>query len=111
MIVDRNDSTTLITQESISLPKFRERFRDSYEKFRNDNIIVNLLAFTGITANDLMELHEVALDHMKTGKSFVIVNDSVNYEDVNTDLVVVPTVKEAYDLIEMDEIARDLDTL
>ncbi|WP_224490106.1 ribonuclease Z [Robertkochia flava] len=109
MIVDRNDSTTLITQESISLTTFRERFREAYDKFKNDNIIVNLLAFTGITANDLMELHEVALDHMNTGKSFVIVNDSVNYDDVNTDLIVVPTVKEAYDLIEMDEIARDLD--
>ncbi len=109
MIIDRNESTTLITQESISLKTFRERFREAYEKFKNDNIIVNLLAFTGITASDLMEVHELAVDHMETGKSFVIVNDSVNYDDVNTDLVVVPTVQEAYDLIEMDEIARDLD--
>lgn len=109
MIIDRNENTTLITQESISLSTFRERFRESYEKFKNDNIIVNLLAFTGIAAADLMELHELAMDHLKSGKSFVIVNDSVNYDDVNNDLVVVPTVKEAYDLIEMDEITRDLD--
>jgi hypothetical protein len=109
MIIDKNDNITLITQESISLATFRERFGEAYEKFKNDNIIVNLLAFTGLNANDLMELHEVAVDHLKTGKSFVIVNDSVNYDEVHTDLVVVPTVKEAYDLIEMDEIARDLD--
>lgn len=110
MIIDKKDNITLITQEVISLATFRSRFGEAYDKFKNDNIIVNLLAFTGITANDLMELHEVALDHTeKSGKSFVIVNDSVNYDDVHTDLVVVPTVKEAYDLIEMDEIARDLD--
>lgn len=110
MIVDRKENTTLITQESISIPTFVERLTEGYESFKNDNIILNLLAFSGISANDLMEFHEVALDHMEgSGKSFVIVNNSVNYDEVNSDLVVVPTVQEAYDLIEMDEIARDLD--
>ncbi|TRZ42876.1 ribonuclease Z [Robertkochia solimangrovi] len=109
MIVDRQENTTLITQECVEFNKFVNRFSEAYSKYKKDNIILNLMALTDLKANDLMEFHEIVVEHLGNSKSFVIVTDSVNYNDVNGDLVVVPTLKEAYDLIEMEEIERDLD--
>lgn len=108
MILDRQNGTTLFTQESISLAKFVGNFKESYEKCKADNIIVNLLSISNLEANDLMEFHEISNAHLEGEKSFVIVSDSVNYNDLNGDLVVVPSLQEAYDLIEMEEIERDL---
>ncbi|MDG3583527.1 ribonuclease Z [Galbibacter pacificus] len=109
MIIDRQENTTVITQENVSLGKFIDRLDESYPKYKNDHLILNLLSLSKLTANDLMEFLELSRDHRKAGKSFVIVTDTVNYNDVHEELVVAPTLKEAYDVIEMEDIERDLD--
>ncbi|MDH3323482.1 MAG: ribonuclease Z, partial [Flavobacteriaceae bacterium] len=40
--------------------------------------------------------------------SFVIVSDKVNLDGIPDEIIVVPTMQEAYDVIEMEEIERDL---
>ncbi|MDH6601158.1 hypothetical protein M2306_001852 [Myroides gitamensis] len=55
-------------------------------------------------------MEELAIEHMENAnKSFVIVLSEVNFNDFDGDLIVVPTKQEAFDLIEMDEIQRDLE--
>ncbi|WP_224483220.1 ribonuclease Z [Robertkochia aurantiaca] len=109
MIIDRQENIALFTQESLSFRTFVERFRENYDKHKKDNIILNLQEISNLTANDLTEFFEVSEDHRKGNKSFVIVTNAVNYDDVHDNMVVVPTLKEAYDLIEMEDIERDLD--
>ena len=46
--------------------------------------------------------------HRKTKQSFVIVNDAIDFDDVPFEMIVVPTLQEAGDIIEMEEIERDL---
>jgi hypothetical protein len=38
----------------------------------------------------------------------VIVTDRVDFDEMPDEIVVVPTLQEAYDIIEMEEIERDL---
>ena len=46
--------------------------------------------------------------HKKEKKSFVIVSQNINFNDVPTKLDIVPSIQEAHDIIEMEEIERDL---
>jgi hypothetical protein len=46
--------------------------------------------------------------HKKNKKSFIIVASDFDYNAVPTKLTVVPSVLEAHDIIDMEEIERDL---
>ncbi len=109
MIFDKQGNITIITQESVSIKTFIERFDKAYSKIKEDNIIINLFSLDDdITLNDVLEFYQISKNHKSRKKSFVIVTDSVSYDDIPDDLVVVPTFQEAVDIIEMDEIERDL---
>lgn len=109
MIFDKQGNITVATQEAVSLSTFLTRLNESYSKWKNDNLIVNLLSINKIEAKDLLEFLPIRNKHTEGSNSFVIVTNAVNYTDVHEDLIVVPTLKEAFDIIEMDEIERDLD--
>ena len=40
--------------------------------------------------------------------SFVIVFDGLNFDDVPDEIIIVPTLEEAKDVIEMENIEKDL---
>lgn len=109
MIFARDNNTTTIFQENISLGKFMENLNEAYPQIKNDHIIVNLFSFSKLTANDVLEFLELSNTHRKANKSFVLVTDKVSYEEAPDDICVVPTLQEAKDVIEMEEIERDLE--
>jgi hypothetical protein len=39
----------------------------------------------------------------------VIVSDTISYDNAPEELSITPTIQEAHDIIEMEEIERDLD--
>ena len=80
-----------------------------YPKIKNDHIIVNLFSFSKLTSNDVLEFLELSDAHRKTKKSFVLVTEKVSYDEVPDSICVVPTIQEARDIIEMEEIERDLE--
>ncbi|MEE9362190.1 MAG: ribonuclease Z [Cellulophaga sp.] len=109
MIFDKDNTTTIVSQENISLKIFKENLNKGYSKIKNDNIILNLFSFSKLTAGDILEFLEISEKHRKTKKSFVLVTAKVSYEDIPDEISVVPTLQEAKDIIEMEEIERDLD--
>ncbi|MCF8714647.1 ribonuclease Z [Joostella atrarenae] len=109
MIIDKRDNITVITQESVSLDKFVQRLKDSYKEVQHTHVILNLLSLSNLKPEDMMEFLEISRDHRAAKKSFVIVTNSVNLNEVDEHLIVAPTLEEAYDVIEMEDIERDLD--
>jgi len=108
MIFDKKGTTTTIFQENIELTKFLTNLNAGYNKVKNDNLIVNLFSFSKLTAGDVLEFLEVSNSHRATKKSFVLVTDKVGYDEVPEEIIVVPSLQEARDIIEMEEIERDL---
>ena len=108
MIFDSDGSTTVVSQEDISLTKFLKNLTEGYPKIKNDHIIVNLFSFSKLTADDVMEFFQLSDHHRKADKSFVLVTDKVSYDKVPDAIIVVPTLQEARDIIEMEDIERDL---
>lgn len=109
MIFSKQGNTTVITQESVSLLTFIKRVNDSYQKMKNDNLIINLFSLGKLNTNDLLEFLNLSNKHRKNRKSFVIVTNKVSYDEIPEELEVVPKLQEAYDIVEMEEIERDLD--
>ena len=44
----------------------------------------------------------------KSNNSFVIVNNHINLNEVSGEIMVVPTIQEAKDIVEMEIIEREL---
>jgi len=90
------------------LQKIAEQYKTLFKAF---NLVIDLSGSAETLTEEVLEaMEELAIDHMENAnKSFVIVLSAVNFNDFDGDLIVVPTKQEAFDLIEMDEIQRDLE--
>ena len=108
MIFDQDGNITIITQEKLSVVALAKKLSDSYDKFKHNNVIVNLTTLDKISLTELIEFLLVSNKHRAAKHSFVIVTDKVDFDTVPDELVVVPTIHEAYDIIDMEEIERDL---
>ncbi len=77
-------------------------------KYKGQNVVLNLLKYDSLELPQLLQFIKTSNLHRKTKQSFVIVNDAIDVDDVPFEMIVVPTLQEAGDIIEMEEIERDL---
>jgi len=91
MIFNSEGSTTIVTQEKTTIIEFVKGLENKYHSFKSNNIIINLFSLKKISQADINEFLRISNDHKAAGHSFVIVTD-----------------QEAYDLVEMEEIEREL---
>lgn len=109
MIFSRTGNITVITQERATIIELVANMDQKYDQIKNDNIIVNLFSVKDIQKNAINDFLLVSNKHKLAKKSFVIVTDKVSIDESPEELSIVPTLQEAYDIIEMEEIERDLD--
>ncbi len=77
-------------------------------KYYNQNVVLNLLKYNALDLSKLLLFLKASNLHRKTKHSFVIINDAIEVDDVPFEMIVVPTIQEAGDIIEMEDIERDL---
>lgn len=76
--------------------------------YKGQNVVLNLLKYNSMDLPQLLQFLKTSNLHRKTKQSFVIVNDALDIDEIPYEMIVVPTVQEAGDIIEMEEIERDL---
>lgn len=108
MIFDTDGTITIINQEKSSVIELVKKLEVLYERFKNDNLIVCLTSLNKIPLEHIVEFLQISNKHRKAKHSFVIVTDKANLDEMPDEIIVVPTLQEAYDIIEMEEIERDL---
>ncbi|WP_445452163.1 ribonuclease Z [Flavobacterium sp. 25HG05S-40] len=108
MKVERKGHTTTVRNTQYNTAEFFQKFHHEYNSYKTQNLILDLSHDKALTLVDLKLFSEMAKTQAKGKKSLVLVTDVVNLNDVPTKLIVVPTVLEAHDIIEMEEIERDL---
>tara|TARA_B100001057_G_scaffold490583_1_gene579147 strand:- start:7205 stop:7537 length:333 start_codon:yes stop_codon:yes gene_type:complete len=108
MIIDRDGNITIITQEKASVKTLVNNIEQAYDKYKNYHIIVNLSSLDKISLEDIIEFLRLSNNHRGDKKSFVIVTDKADLDQMPDEIAVVPTIQEAYDIIEMEDIERDL---
>ena len=108
MIIERQESTSLITQEKEDITKLVQQINREYKRLKNDNLVIQVMSLKKLQLDDILEFLQLSNKHRRAKHSFVIVNNSLDPEDVPDEIIVVPTLQEAYDIIEMEDIERDL---
>lgn len=111
MKVKEKGHTLIITCNEGSLVEFVEKVEQQYvSSFKQANLVIDLTnASFEVEEEDIEQFESLAVQHMEeANKSFIIVIESIDFNEFDGDLIIAPSLQEAYDLIEMDEIQRDL---
>ncbi|RZJ24594.1 MAG: ribonuclease Z [Flavobacterium sp.] len=107
MNVEEKGNTTIIKDTQGDAAAFLLKLTHEHKTFEKRNLIVDI----SDSASDIKTISRfkaLSKTHRAAKKSFVIVASNIDFTDVPDSLVVVPTVPEAHDVIEMEEIERDL---
>lgn len=108
MKVEQKGHTVCIKDTQGDMMSFLMKVTHEYKSFEKSNIIIDIrlhhnLSLTAI--NSFMPLSKI---HIKSKKSFIIVTSDLDHNAVSDKLAVVRSLQEAHDIIEMEEIERDL---
>ena len=108
MKIELNENISCISDSQSDLVSFLMKLTHEYKSVEKYHIIIDLLEFKNMTNKQLETFLPLSKIHKKTKKSFVIVAQNIQIGKISSQLSVVPTKIEAFDIIEMEDIERDL---
>jgi len=115
MIIDKTDSYLRVSpseneqlSDGTDFELFFESFVEKNANFKKDNVILDFSGLINIDLKKILLFSQLSELHRNNDKSFVIVCEGLTYDELPDELVVVPTFKEAEDIIEIEDIERDL---
>ncbi len=108
MKVEQKGHTVTIKDTQGDLVSFLMKVTHEYKTFEKHNMIIDLSMHKDLTVKAINSFLPLSKIHRKAKKSFVIVADGVDFNEVSDKLLLVPSMLEAHDIIDMEEIERDL---
>lgn len=108
MISEIKENYVLITDEHDDIRGFASFLANIFDQFSAQNVIIDLLKYDQAQLSDLLAYLELSNAHRASKHSFVIVNAALSSDEIPEELMVVPTLQEAVDVVQMEEIERDL---
>lgn len=109
MIIERKDNNiTIITRERATTAEMALRMEEAYNSFKNDNVVVDLSSFEVLILENILHFLPISNKHRGQRHSFVLVSNAIDLDKIPDEMIFVPTIQEAYDIIEMEEMERDL---
>ena len=104
MTIVENDEFNLITVEKFS---FKE-LESLLPKINSNHLLLELSENITNIDNNITFFLNTALDLKAKNKSFIIIKKGININDFPEILNIAPTLQEAKDILEMENIERDL---
>jgi len=108
MKVDHKGHSIIIKDTQGELVAFLMKVTHEYKTFEKHNIILDISLHKDLSDKEVKSFLPLSKIHKKAKKSFVVVALGIDFNAVPEKLTVVPTLLEAHDIIEMEEIERDL---
>lgn len=108
MKVNQKGHTVCIKDTQGDLVSFLMKVTHEYKSFEKYNIIIDIRMHNNLSVKEINSFMPLSKIHKKAKKSFVIVTSDLDYNAVSAKLAVVRSIQEAQDIIEMEEIERDL---
>jgi hypothetical protein len=108
MKTEKFENYLVLIDEKNNVKDFASFIGSIHHQFENNNLVIDLQKYKMLELDELLSFLDISNHHRSHKKSFVIVNDTINIDDVPEELNVVPTMQEAEDMIQMEEIERDL---
>lgn len=109
MKIEKTDKYTLLADDRNDLLRFSDYLEYIVPlKYENVHLVIDLSEHNTLELSQLLAFLKISTYHRASKHSFVIVNHAVDVDEIPAELVVVPTLQEAADIIEMEAIERDL---
>ena len=107
MKVKENKDILTISKVTENLTDFIKKLESQQKTFDKFHLIIDL--GKEATLSDLLLFESIFQKHQELSKSFVLVVQDTDFTDFDHPfMTVVPSILEAHDIIEMEEIERDL---
>ncbi|MGV6832298.1 MAG: ribonuclease Z [bacterium] len=103
-----NNALIVTVPDAFSAMEIAKRLNELYHKLSDHNVILNLEHISSFNLEQCVELLQISNRHREASHSFVILNAHIDIDEVPDELIIVPTMQEAYDVIEMENMERDL---
>jgi hypothetical protein len=107
MKVEEKGHTVIIKDTQGDLAAFRDKVTNDYKSHTGMNIVLDI-SQDKVSLEDILSFLPLSNKHRQAKKSFVLVAKDVDFNEMPDEMIVVPTLLEAQDIIEMEEIERDL---
>ena len=108
MKVEQKGHTTIIKDTQGNFSSFIEKLTNQFNTYKEQNLILDVTKDENLSINNLLIVKDLAKKHKKEKKTMVFVTENIDFNKIPDFLLVVPTTLEAHDIIEMEEIERDL---
>lgn len=108
MKVEQKGHTVILKDTQGDLDSFRLKLTNEYKTFQKSNIIIDIRMYKTLPLKDIESFLSLSKIHKKAKKSFVLVTSPIDFNAISDKLAVVRSLQEAHDIIEMEEIERDL---
>ena len=108
MQIVKKENLTIISSDEDSFSVFYDAFLIEEKKRQEENIILQVFENINVSKEEFLLFLDIAALKKENGTSFVIVNSVIDVDDFPEDFNIVPTLQEAEDVIEMENIERAL---
>jgi ubiquitin C-terminal hydrolase len=108
MKVEQKGHITIIKDTQGNIQSFLEKLTNQHNSYKSQNLILDVTHDKNVTIKDIKSFSDLSKIHLKGKKSFVIVAEGIDFNEIPTKITVVPSIQEAHDIVEMEEIERDL---
>ncbi len=108
MNITKKENYVIIEDKNADIGTFATRISNSYSEFEKNNAVINVLDKGNLEAKDLLVFLEISSLHRKNKRSFVIASNPLSIETLPEDLIIAPTLREAEDIVNMEELEREL---
>lgn len=109
MKVTHHDTYTILEDERDDVLDFARYLKHIVPaKYEDQNLVIDLQKYENLSLKELIAFLKLSNFQRGGKKSFVFINTGIDIDLVPDEMVLVPTLQEAQDVIEMEEIERDL---
>ncbi len=109
MRIEKNTNYILLADEKDSIADFAKYLEYQIPKsFKDTNLVIDLLQYDSFNLEQLLLFVKASTEQRAQKLSFVLVNDAISPDEIPNEMMVVPTLQEAADIVDMEEIERDL---
>ncbi len=109
MIIEEKDGYTLISQKkTTSFEYFIKNFIKEHKELEKKNLILSLLEDQTFKSENFSVLLNCSQLHGNNGTTFVVICKNVDIDQFPESFNIVPTLTEAIDVLEMENIQREL---
>ena len=108
MKFEQKQDYVLFTSESESFYDFYDFFTANHKTFTQNSVFIYLSSKLNLQTSDISLFLQYADLHQKNGTTFVVIYQNVDVDSFPETFNIVPTLVEAEDVLEMENIQRDL---